>query len=87
MKVVGCMANRQIARDLKMNPVTIDRIIARMARHCYLFHTQNLQKALPWGKIAIDGFVTFENSQYYRFHHYNAVEMDADFFISFTTVK
>jgi len=67
-----------------MNPVTIDRIIARMARHCYLFHTQNLQKALPWGKIAIDGFVTFENSQYYPFHHHNAVEMDTDFFISFT---
>ncbi len=78
------MANRQIARDLKVNPVTIDRIIARMARHCYLFHTKSLQKVPPPKKIGIDGFVTFENSQYYPFHHHNAVETETDFFIYFT---
>jgi len=84
MKTAGCMANRQIARDLKVNPVTIDRIIARMARHCYLFHFQNLQKTGPPNKIVIDGFVSFENSQYFPVHHHNAVEKDTDFFWYFT---
>ena len=78
------MANRQIARELKMNPVTIDRIISRMARHCYLFHTNFMQTMTPAKEIAIDGFVSFENSQYYPFHHHHAVEMDTDFFIYFT---
>ena len=84
MKTVGCMANRQIARDLRLNPVTIDRIIARMARHCYLFHIRNILKTPPPKEIVIDGFVSFERSQYYPFHHHNAVEKDIDFFWYFT---
>ncbi len=34
MKAVGCLANRQIARDLQVAPSTIDRHIARLGRHC-----------------------------------------------------
>ncbi|MCP4292442.1 MAG: hypothetical protein GY780_11490, partial [bacterium] len=34
--------------------------------------------------IVVDGFVSFENSQYYPFHHHNAVEKDTDFFLYFT---
>ena len=84
MKTVGNMANRQIARDLKVNPATVDRILARMARHCFLFHTGIIRDAPPPGEIVIDGFVTFEHSQYFPFHHHNAVEKDTDFFIYFT---
>ena len=84
MKTVGCMANRQIARDLKVNPVTVDRILSRMARHCYLFHTREMQTAKPPKKIVIDGFVTFEQSQYFPFHHHNSVEKHTDFFLYFT---
>jgi transposase-like protein len=84
MKTVGGMANRQIARDLKLNPGTIDHVISRIARHCFLFHSRMTQKASPPSEIVIDGFVTFENSQYFPFHHQNAVEKDTDFFIYFT---
>ena len=84
MKTNGGMANRQIARDLKVNPGTIDRVLSRMGRHCLLFHIKNLKKSCPPTEIVVDGFVTFEQSQYFPFHHHNAVEKDTDFFIYFT---
>jgi len=84
MKTVGGMANRQIARDLKMNQGTVDGIISRMARHCFLFHQQAVMAAAPPNEIVIDGFVSFETSQFYPFHHHNAVEKDTDFFFFFT---
>ena len=84
MKTVGCMANRQIARDLQVSPSTIDRILARMGRHCFLFHTKQMQAAAPLSEIVIDGFVTYENSQYSPFHHHLAVDKDSDLFIYFT---
>ncbi len=84
MKIVGNMANRQLARDLKVNPGTIDSILPRIARHCFLFHIKNLQNASPPSEIVVDGFVTFEHNQYFPFHHHNAVEKDTDFFMYFT---
>ena len=35
MKAIGCMANRQIARDLKVAPETINRHLARLGRHAF----------------------------------------------------
>ena len=84
MKTVGGMANRQIARDLKVKPSTVDRILGRMGRHCFLFHMRHLKDAPPPSEIVVDGFVTFETSQYYPFHHHNAVEKETDFFMYFT---
>ncbi len=84
MKTVGGMANRQIARDLKINPGTVDNVLSRIARHCFLYHTTQMQHARPPSEIVVDGFVTFELSQYFPFHHHNAVEKHTDFFIYFT---
>ena len=84
MKAVGGMANRQIAKDLQVNPGTIDRHLARMGRHCMLFHFRMWRDAVPPKEIAIDGFASFELSQYFPFHHQVAVEKDTDFFIYFT---
>ncbi len=84
MKTTGCMANRQIARDLRVAPSTIDRHIARLGRHCLLFHWQMMQTAPPATSIVIDGFESFEFSQYFPIHHHVAVEKDTDFFIYFT---
>lgn len=83
MKSNGGMANRQIARDLKVNPGTIDRTLCRMGRHSLLFHAKQMQNAAPPSEIVVDGFVSFELSQYFPFHHHNAVEKDTDFFIYF----
>ena len=84
MKVIGCMANRQIARDLKVSPSTVDRHVARLGRHCLLFHTGMTEGANPSTEVVVDGFETFENSQFYPFHHHVAVEKGTDFFIYFT---
>ncbi len=78
------MANRQIARDLSVNPGTIDRHLQRMARHCLLFHTRVMENAKPPKTIVVDGFESFELSQYNPIHHHLAVEKDTDFFLHFT---
>ena len=83
-KTTGCMANRQIARDLRVAPSTIDRQISRLARHCLLYHTLQMQTAKPVSTFAIDGFVSFEHSQYFPFHHHLAVEPSSDFMPYFT---
>jgi len=84
MKTLGCMANRQIARDLGVAPTTIDRHISRLGRHCMLYHAAMMKKAPPARDIVVDGFESFELSQYYPFHHHVAVEKGTDFFIYFT---
>ena len=83
-KVTGCMCNRQIARELKASPSTVDRQISRLARHCLLFHQRVTQDIEPPTEVVVDGFESFELSQYFPIHHHVAVEKDTDFFIYFT---
>ena len=84
MKTVGGMANRQIARDIGVSPETINRHIARLARHSMLFHQSMMITSPPVKEVVVDGFETFELSQYYPVHHHLAVEKGTDFFIYFT---
>ncbi len=49
-----------------------------------LFHQRLMQDVPPAKEIVVDGFETFELSQYFMFHHNTAVEKDTDFFIYFT---
>jgi len=84
MKTAGGMANRQIARDLGVAPETINRHIARLGRHCLLFHNRMMDNSPPIHQVVVDGFESFEYSQYYPIHHHVAVEKDTDFFIYFT---
>ncbi|MEI8083955.1 MAG: hypothetical protein WCI74_19125 [Actinomycetes bacterium] len=83
-KTTGGMANRQIARDLRVAPSTVDRQLGRLGRHCLLLHTQLMRKAPPVSTVAIDGFVTFEHSQYWPFHHHLAIEPGSDFIVYLT---
>jgi transposase-like protein len=82
--VVGCMANRQIARALGCSPSTVAHHIARLARHCLLFQARDLQQIQISGDIVIDGFESFEFSQYFPFHHNVAVEADTGFMLYHT---
>ncbi len=84
MKVVGGMANRQIARDLGVTPSTVDRQISRLGRHCLLYHRRMLEGVPPPDEIAIDGFETFELSQYYPTHFHLAIEPETSFLVHFT---
>jgi hypothetical protein len=73
------MANRQIARELGVAPETVNRQLARLGRHCMLFHMQHWRQSPPGGPICIDGFESFEYSQYHPIHHHVAVEADTGF--------
>lgn len=84
LKTVGAMANRQIARDLHVAPATVDRQLARLGRHCLLLHTHLSAHALPHGPLVLDGFESFEHSQFHPFHHHLLVEADSSFFWHFT---
>jgi len=84
MKTVGGMANRQIARDLKVSPETVNRHIARLGRHCMLFHWNVMRDCLPPDELVVDGFESFELSQYFPIHHHVAVGKGTDFFYYFT---
>ncbi len=85
MKTVGAMANRQIARELAVAPSTVDRQLARLGRHCLLVHQQLLKDCRISGPVAIDGFESFEYSQYFPFHHNVAIEVETGFFLGFTS--
>jgi hypothetical protein len=84
MKTVGGMANRQIARDLGVAPSTVDRQLARLGRHCLLYQMRLLERCRPRGAVVVDGFETFEYSQYFPFHHNLAVEAETSFVFGFT---
>jgi hypothetical protein len=81
--VVNGMCNRQIARELKVDPVTANRKIERLGRHCLLFLQRMSRDGPPAKEIVFDGFETFELSQFYPFHHNVAVEKDTDFILFF----
>jgi transposase-like protein len=84
MAVVGCSCNRQIARAEGCSPETVAHQIARLGRHCLLFQAQELKKIGVLGEIVIDGFETFEWSQYFPFHHNVAVDVDSGYFLFHT---
>ena len=84
MRTVGCMANRQIARDLGVAPETVNRRLARLGRHCLLFHQEQMKDAAPFSEIVVDGFESFEWSQYFPIHLHLAIDKDSEFIIYFT---
>jgi len=86
-QAVSGSANRQLARVLRCAPVTVDNHIARLGRHCILFHRHMMKKASPFVDIVIDGFVTFEYSQYFPFEILAAVDRQTSFFIHFTEAE
>ncbi|MCB1183356.1 hypothetical protein KDM41_07975, partial [bacterium] len=83
-RTLGCTANRQIARDLGVAPTTVDRHVARLGRHCMLFHLDRIRDLAPPREIVVDGFESFEWSQYHPIHHHLAVGKETDFFYYFT---
>jgi transposase-like protein len=82
-KTAGGMANRQIADDLHVAPSTIDNQLNRLGRHCLLLHKQLMKRAPAPRTIAVDGFETFELSQYHPCHFHLAVDCHNGLFLSF----
>lgn len=80
---VGCMANRQISRALRCAHSSVTGQIARLGRHSLLFQARDLEK-ITVNEVVIDGFESFEWSQYFPFHHNVAVDPNTGFFLFHT---
>jgi len=64
-RLVSCSGLRQIARETGVSHTTIRRLADRLGRHCLLFHEKNRPKKTPTEPLVLDGFRTFEHSQYW----------------------
>ena len=84
---VSGASNRQVARILGCAPSTVDNQLARLGRHCLLFHRQLVARASPFVDIVVDGLVTFEFSQYHPYEIIVAVDRNSSFFIHFAEAE
>jgi transposase-like protein len=84
MRVLSCSAYRQIAREVGASPTTIMRQCDRLGRHCLLFHERLRPKAAPRESLAIDGFESFEFSQYTPVHFHAAIGSRSHFIYGLT---
>ena len=66
-RLVGGSCLRQISRELGVAPATVQRHTERLGRHCLLFHERLRPKGAPTEPLVLDGFRTFEHSQYWPF--------------------
>ena len=65
MRLVACSGLRQIAREMNVSPSTVQRLTERLGRHCLLFHERMRPRACPTEPLVLDGFRSFEHSQYW----------------------
>jgi transposase-like protein len=80
----ACSGFRQIARELRVSPSTVARASDRLGRHALLFH-QRLRPRGPLREpLALDGFESFEFSQYYPTSYHIAAGQRSHFFYGFT---
>ena len=83
-RLVGCSALRQIAREFAASPQTIALHAARLGRHCQLFHETLRPKGALTEPLALDGFQSFEWSQYHPTLYHLVVGQRSHFFHGFT---
>jgi len=83
-RLLSCSSFRQIARQFDVAPSTVWNQSARLGRHCLLFQQKNQPDTPPTEPLVIDGFESFEYSQYYPTHFHVAVGSESHFFYAFT---
>lgn len=66
-RLVGGSCLRQISRELGVTHSTLQHQAERLGRHCLLFHEQLRPRTAPDEPLVLDGFRTFEHSQYWPF--------------------
>jgi hypothetical protein len=79
-----CVAHRQLAREVQASPQTIASLAARLGRHCLLFHQRLRPRQLPAEPLDLDGFQSFEWSQYYPTLFHVVAGQGSHFFHGFT---
>ena len=63
--LVACSGFRQIARAKGVSHTTIRRLSDRLGHHCLLFHEKKRPRECPGETLILDGFRSFEHSQYW----------------------
>lgn len=81
-RLLGCSAYRQIARELALSPTTVLRQVERLGRHCLLFHERH--RPAVGEPLVVDGFESFEFSQYTPVHFHTATGARSHFVYAFT---
>jgi transposase-like protein len=75
---------RQIARTLGISHATVARHLTRGGRQCLVFHRQMVMDKQVREPLVIDGFETFEFSQFFPCHYNLAVGRNSWFLYHFT---
>ena len=65
MRLLSCSGLRQIAREMNVSHSTLQRQSERLGRHCLLFHERMRPRECPTEPLVLDGFRSFEHSQYW----------------------
>ena len=79
--VISCSSYRQIAYRLQVAPSTVMRQAERLGRHCLLFQEAGVPTDwIPTERLVIDGFESFELSQYHP-HHLNVAVGGESYFL------
>lgn len=87
-RVIRCSSLRQIASELEVAHSTVMTHVERLGRHCLLFHLStwlgHLSDQPPDEPLVLDGFESFEYSQYHPFHFNLVVGARTHFTYAFT---
>jgi transposase-like protein len=83
-RLLACSGFRQIAREFAVSHTTILGQSARLGRHCLLFQHHHRPRSGPTEPLVLDGFESFEFSQYHPCHFHVVVGQESHFFYSFT---
>src|SRR5262245_54419522 len=81
-RLLTCAGFRQMTLELQVAHSTLMRLAARLGRHCLLF--QRLHQPPVKEPVALDGFESFEWSQYFPFHFNVLVGCHSHFLYGFT---
>ena len=84
---VACSCLRQMARSLRASPQTILLHSNRLGRHSLLFHVRLGSRRPISEPVALDGFVSYEYSQYHPTSDHHLVGRDSHFFYGFTVTE
>lgn len=83
-RVLACSGFRQIAREARCAPSSIQRQCDRLGRHALLL-LHHLRPRTPLAEaLVIDGFESFEYSQYHPLHLNTAVGAESHYVYAFT---
>jgi transposase-like protein len=82
--LLSCACLRQIARALDASPQTVLLHANRLGRHCLLFHELHRPRDPLVEPIALDGFESFEYSQFYPTRYHVVAGRTSHFFYGFT---